>query len=60
MAGWMRCQRMAAAGLVSQTVHSGRYPCWLQNGADSWINRRVMQQRDGNARCLSFAMQFRR
>ena len=30
-------QRRVLAGLASQEVHSGRYPCWCQNGPDSGL-----------------------
>lgn len=32
-----RCHRILRAGLASQVVHSGRYPCRLQNGTDNGL-----------------------
>ena len=29
---------MMLAGVASQVVHSGRYPCRFQNGADSGLS----------------------
>lgn len=31
-------QRTAPAGLASHEVQTGRYRCWLQNGADSGLD----------------------
>jgi hypothetical protein len=32
-----RCHPILRAGLASQVVHSGRYPCRLQNGTDNGL-----------------------